>query len=204
MGMKHSVKDIDQLYSDAKNMLDNVVTGTADEVLSKLKSGIENLKNTWKGQDAGVNINNLVTVYNDLVGIRNDLGKLAVASAGVAKLYKDIQISNGASASSYQSLSVGDKSKLDAYSDSSAGADIVPEAENGKQNVDAAKDRFMNFVNESKSSYNKIMENWTEGGEERASAVQAFELFLKAAEGYINTMSSVSTKIANALENYNF
>ena len=202
--MNHKVENIELLYNDAKGLLDNVVLGTADDVMSTLEAGIDNLKTNWHGADATVNINDLIKVYNGLSEIRNALAELAVNSSLVAKTYQDIQINNGASVAPLSELSYTKKSGLETYSDSTPGVSIVPTANEGKGKVDSAKSSFESFVEEAKSAYDKIMNNWTVGGETRAAAESAFTTFNNEVNNYISVMTDVSTNITNALSNYDF
>ncbi len=62
--MDHKVNNVQQLYDDASNLYSNVVQGKADNIINSLNQAITTLKNSWSGADTGVQINNVVGVYN--------------------------------------------------------------------------------------------------------------------------------------------
>ena len=94
--MNHKVNSVQSLYDDSVSLYNGVVNGTAVNLINDLNQGIENLKNTWQGKDAGVQIQNVVNVHNSLVGIRNALGQIAVDCSKIASNYREIQNANGA------------------------------------------------------------------------------------------------------------
>ena len=94
--MNHKVQNVQQLYDDAKNLYEKVVCGKADEIINNLNQAINVLKNSWEGKDAGVQINNVVDVYNAMTKIRNALAGLAKDSSTVASKYREIQNANRA------------------------------------------------------------------------------------------------------------
>ena len=67
--MNHRVNNVQQLYDDANSLYNNVVLGTADIIINDLSQGITTLKSCWEGKDAGVQIQNVVEVYNAMVFI---------------------------------------------------------------------------------------------------------------------------------------
>ena len=52
--MNHKVNSVQSLYDDSVSLYNGVVNGTAVNLINDLNQGIENLKNTWQGKDAGV------------------------------------------------------------------------------------------------------------------------------------------------------
>ena len=83
-----------------------VVKEQADGIIADLNSAINTLKETWKGVDAGVQINNVVDVYNGMAAVRNALAGLAKDSSVVAANYRDIQRLNSASIDELEPISV--------------------------------------------------------------------------------------------------
>ena len=112
--MNHKVANVTELHSSAQSLYNNVVVGSADTsadtIISNLVAGIENLKNNWKGKDAGVQIQNIVIVHNAMIGIRNALGELASSASKIAVQYRDIQNSNGAGLETLGAISFETKS----------------------------------------------------------------------------------------------
>ena len=85
--MNHKVNNVQQLHMSAKELYDNIVVGgdaSADTIIGNLVSAIENLKQNWKGVDAGLKIQELIKVHNEMVTVRNALAQLAFDSSKVA------------------------------------------------------------------------------------------------------------------------
>lgn len=200
--MKHSVTNIGDLHADAVALLNNVVYSTADDILSNLKAGIDNLKDTWKGADAGTQIRSVISVYNNMVAIRNSLAEYAVATSKVASEYREIQRSNGANA--YESLSILSyeaKTNLEKYTDTSDTINIVPEASSGATSIESAKAMMSTLKENASGKLDEIMENWT-AGPGQSDAVTIRQTLNSNMSNYETTLSQVAANIKNALSNY--
>lgn len=205
--MNHKVNSVQTLHDDAMALYNNVVIGGADTsaetLINNLNSGIQVLKSCWEGKDAGVQIQNVVTVHNALVGIRNALAQLAMDSSKIASNYREIQNANGAGLETLSVINCDTKTVMEDYSDTRDTINITPEANNGKAKIDAANNSMDGFISEVSKYYNSIMENWTVGTG-RDNAVQAFDSFIANSNQYKEVLSEVSTSIATALQNYTF
>lgn len=205
--MNHKVESVQKLHDDATALYNNVVIGnadtSADTLINNLSTGIQTLKNCWEGKDAGVQIQNVVLVHNALVGIRNALAQLAMDSSKIASNYREIQNANGAGLEALSVITSDSKTILEDYSDDRDKISITTEAENGKSKIDAANTNIDGFIAEVSKYYNAIIENWTVGTG-RENAVQAFDNFIANSNQYKETLSSVSSNIATALQNYVF
>ena len=201
--MNHKVNSVQSLYDDSVALYNNVVNGTAVAIINDLNQGIANLKNTWQGKDAGVQIQNIVEVHNALVGIRNALGQIAVDCSKIASNYREIQNANGAALESFGAIACENMSTLAPYTDERDTVSITQEANNGKAKVDNATNTIDEFISKARSSYDAIMNNWT-AGSGRDNAVSVFEQFFNTANQYKQTLSGVSQSIATAIQNYTF
>lgn len=205
--MNHKVNSVQTLHDDAMALYNNVVIGGADTsaetLINNLNSGIQTLKSCWEGKDAGVQIQNVVSVHNALVGIRNALAQLAMDSSKIASNYRDIQNANGAGLETLSVINCDTKTVMEDYSDTRDTINITPEANNGKAKIDAANNSMDGFISEVSKYYNSIMENWTVGTG-RDNAVQAFDSFIANSNQYKEILSQVSASIATALQNYTF
>lgn len=205
--MNHKVNSVQTLHDDAMALYNNVVIGGADTsaetLINNLNSGIQTLKSCWEGKDAGVQIQNVVSVHNALVGIRNALAQLAMDSSKIASNYRDIQNANGAGLETLSVINCDTKTVMEDYSDTRDTINITLEANNGKAKIDAANNSMDGFISEVSKYYNSIMENWTVGTG-RDNAVQAFDSFIANSNQYKEILSQVSTSIATALQNYTF
>lgn len=205
--MNHKVQSVQTLYDDAVGLFKNGVAGSqdssADTIINNLGNGFNILKGCWEGRDAGVQINNIVTVFNGMVEIRNALAALASDSSKIASNYREIQNSNGAGLEALTPLMVEDKTKLPEYSDTRDTVSITPEAENGKARVDAANGAMDAFISSVRTYYDKIMQNWTVGtGRDKAN--EAFSTFMSSSQRYKQILSEVSQSISTAVKNYQF
>lgn len=205
--MNHKVNSVQTLYDDARSLLNNVVVGSgeysADTIISNIASGIEILKGCWEGKDAGVQIENLIQVHNAMIAIRNSLGDLAIESSKIAANYREIQNANGAGLDALIALTCENKTVLEDYTDNRDSVSINDTANSGKTKVDAANGAMDNFITEVKRHYSAIMDNWTQGTG-RENAQEAFDSFINNSNQYKETLSTVSTSITTAIQNYTF
>lgn len=204
--MDHNVENVQKLYNDATDLYNNVVVKSecsAENMLSDLNAAVSNLKENWKGIDAGGKIQEVITIYNALVKVRNDLARLACDSSALAARYREIQLANGAPLQGLEPLTATDSTRLDDYSDTADTIDINPAAETGRNCIDNVVAVIDNFIQSVQTKYNEIMSNW-KVGTGRDQARESFEEFLKNAEVYKKTLNEVSQSISSALKNYSF
>ena len=207
--MDHKVNNVQKLYDDAVWLNNNVVIGgdnSADAILSNLSRGVENLKSNWKGRDAGIRIQEVIKVYNEMAMVRDALASLAADSSAVAANYRRIQNANGAGLEELSAIpydQTSSTSRLGDYSDNADTIDINPAVENGKNLIDTANSSIDSFEVNVKNKYNEIMENWT-AGTGRDKAQNAFNSFISNVAFYKQTLSEVSANITTALQNYTF
>lgn len=204
--MAHKVASVQSLYEDSVSLYNNVVEGdneySASRVIRDLQDGIANLKENWGGKDAGAQINNIIGVHNAMIGVRNALGVLSRESSKVASNYRDIQNSNGAGLESFTALNSEDKTTMEDYSDDRDSIDIKTEVTGGLAKINAAKSELESFIVEARKACDRIMENWTDGDENREQAKTAIETFLKNADTYKETLAQAAKSADTAVQNY--
>lgn len=204
--MGHKVASVQSLYDDSVALYNNVVEGdndfSANRVIRDLEDGIANLKENWKGKDAGAQINNIIGVLNAMVTVRNALGTLSKESSKVASNYRDIQNSNGAGLESFAVLNSEDKVGMEAYSDDRDVIDIRPEVSGGLSKIQAAQSELESFIAETKKACDRIMENWTDGDTNREQAKSAIEAFYNNADTYKETLAQAAKSADTAVQNY--
>ena len=200
--MNHKVEDVGILYEDSKELFNVVVKDQADGIIRDLNAAITTLKNSWKGADAGVQINNVVDVYNGMISIRNALAHLAVDSSLVAVNYRDIQRLNSANMDALEPVELDmELQNMEPYSDTKNTIDITTEAVNGRAKLDSTNDTYDDFVTSVDRHYNAIMDNWL-AGPGRSNAENAFVDFMDNAGKYKQILEDVSKSITTALANY--
>ena len=200
--MDHKVVNIQELYDEACRLYNDVVCGKADTVIDNLNKAITILKNSWEGMDAGVQINNVVDVYNAMAKIRNVLATLAKESSFVASKYREIQNANRAGYEDLPVLTIGaEKTALESYSDPRDTISINDEALAGKSLLDSVNGMYDDFKTDASHSHDAIMSNW-QAGTGRNNAEAAFEEFMNSADKYKTILQEVSDSIADAIKNY--
>lgn len=205
--MGHKVASVQTLYDDSMALYNDVVEGSGDysakTIIDDLAAGIANLKENWGGKDAGSQIQNVITVHNAMIGVRNALAALANESSKVASNYREIQNSNGAGLEQISALTAETKAVMGDYSDDRDTIDIRPDVATGQAKVNNAKTEMDLFIPKVRDAYNRIMENWTEGDESREQAKEAFETFLTNVDTYKEVLAQASNSIDTAIKNYN-
>lgn len=204
--MNHKVNNVQGLYSSANDLYNIIVVSgdaSADSILHNLHDGIDNLKNNWKGIDAGKKIQEVTTVHNEMVKVRNALAKLSYDSSVVATQYREIQNANGAGLEYFSPIKIEPAKVLPEHVDNADTVDIVPAAEAGKIAIDTANTDLDTFIQNVTLKYNEIMDNWT-AGTGRDSAQSAFDEFVSNARKYKDILTDTSDHITAALKNYTF
>ena len=204
--MNHRITNVTDLFDDSKRLYEELIISSndssADGILSHLKEAVEALKTSWEGKDAGKQINNVITVYNSIVEIRNKLSRLASNCTEIAARYREIQNSNGGSLPALKRIDVAEINPMGEYSDLRDTINISDGANKGKELIDTANSGFDSFLDESRKIFNKIMDNWVVGpGKQEAE--DSFEQFLSVSNRYKEILTNASLEITNAIKSYN-
>lgn len=198
-----TIGDVQGLHDLSKDLYQKVVLGKADFIINDLKRSIDTLKQSWEGKDAGVQINNVIEVYNAMIKIRNALAELSKDSSLVALKYRGIQNANRANLEELAPVTIdGEKMRMENYDDQRDTINITNEALAGKEVLDNANTQFEEFINEVDRYYDLIMNNW-KSGDGRQKAIAAFDDFKGESSKYKTTLSEVSQSITDSLKNYN-
>ena len=205
--MNHKVNSVADLYISSTELYGKMVVGneemSAAMIEKNLREGIEILKNSWAGVDAVTQINNVVTVYNAIVKVKNALADLAFETTKIAADYRSIQRANGAT--NLEDLVVVKEEAPDffmsPYSDTRDTVNVGQEAVNAKSKIEAASNAMSLFMTETKKYFDQIMENWT-AGPNRDKAAVAFDEFTQSVPRYKNLLEEVSRSLTTALQNY--
>ena len=204
--MNHRINNVTDLYNDAKGLYNELIIGgndgSADNILSNLNSSIENLKTSWEGKDAGIQINNIISVYNFIVEIRNKLSRLSENCTLIAASYREIQNMSGSNLPELEKLDVSEKQPLQEYSDNRDTINISEDAKVGKESVDTANSNLDIFIDSAQKYYGRIMDNWAMGPGKQ-DAEDAFNEFLNESFKYKELLNNASLEITKSLKNYN-
>lgn len=204
--MNHKVLNVGQLHADAKELFETSVVGaedsSADMILANLQEAIQILKSTWEGRDAGVQIENIVKVYNGMVALRNELGLLAQTTTKIAADYREIQNVNGGGAEDLIVVKTDEKTFIEDYVDTRDTVNITEEAFNGKEKLEDAQTGLEGFQVDANTSLSKIMDNWLSGSN-RDKAKELFDNFQGNVTKYKEVLTDVVDSLTTALGNYN-
>ena len=204
--MNHRINNVTDLHNDAKSLYNELIIGgneeSADSILNNLNSGIENLKSSWEGKDAGTQINNVISVYNYVVEIRNKLAKLSENCTLIAASYREIQNTNGGGLSDLEKLNIAEKQLLPEHIDTRDTININEAAKIGKEYIDNARTDLDTFIENTQKYYNRIMDNWAMGPGKQEFE-DAFSDFFNASYKYKEMLNNVSNEIEKSLKSYN-
>ena len=206
MNSEHSLRNVEELYEDSRTLYTKVIMGedsSADTLIANLAVAIRVLETNWKGIDAGVNIQKVAEVHNELVSVRNALAKLACDSSKVAVDYRRIQFANGAPVSELSPIVISDKSTINVEADTADTININPAADGGRLLIFKTVNQFDNFVSAARDVKDKILVNWLVGPG-RNDADDAFNKFEANVKKYKDNLNLVSSVITSSLRNYSF
>ena len=200
--MIHKVNDVELLYDSSKILYEKIIKQQADDIINNLKKSVEILKNNWKGIDAGVQINSIISVHNNIVKIRNYLAKLAYDSSIVAANYREIQRISRPTLQSFLKINIDELPPIDEYQDYRDMIDINKEVMEAKIILENTNRVYDDFKNNVYVKYNEIIDNWCLGPG-RDNANNAFNEFISQSNTNKQILSEVSISIEKALGNYN-
>lgn len=205
MALNHKVENVEQLLNDSQHLLNettNGASGSAYSIIKNLSDAIDILSGCWKGLDAGVQINNIVNVYNNMVTFRNSMSDLSSYSYSIGIMYRQIQSSNGASVEVpsplQDSISLTTKNP---YEDKNDTIDITDKAVEARTELENAKSAFQDLTMTFNQDKSAILNNWT-SGDRHDEFEETFGDFASKFQNYETLIADVVDKITSALANY--
>ena len=202
--MNHSVSSVEELYEDAKSLMelcDSTSESGASAIINNLDSAIDVLKNNWEGKDAAVQIQNLIEVRNIVANLRNELAKLATAASKIASLYRSVQVIAGSGEGELSPLEGFPVSTLDNYEDERDTIKINANAHEALSYISGASVSLSGFAGQVQTYYNAILNNWT-AGVTRDVIQSVFDTFISNVKSYQSVLSTVSSTVSNAINRY--
>lgn len=203
--MNHKINSVQMLYEDASKLYNSNVIGegdfSADSILSCISTSIDILKANWEGKDAGTQIQNVISIYNSMVNVRNSLAALASEASKVAEKYRQIQNANGAGFDDFEIIQFEVKTRMEDYVDNRDTININQQVLLAKTRLEKANDSVDSFLEETKRYYAEIMDNWV-SGPGREIAQDKFDEFIVNSQNYKDLLTQVCLKISEALNNY--
>ena len=200
--LDHGIKNVEDLYMDSRELYNTSVMSKADSIIGDLTSAINNLRENWKGADAGVNITDVIEICREITEVRNRLADLARDANAIAVMYRKIQEGNRANLGDLPPISIVSRElyKND-YSDTADTIYIRPEAVVGKDSIGTAAKDIQAFVDSARLYKNKILDNWYMGPG-RNQADDAFDAFDKSSKAKQAKLEEVANIVGKAIDSY--
>lgn len=200
--LDHGIKNVEDLYMDSRELYNTSVMSKADSIIGDLTSAINNLRENWKGADAGVNITDVIEICREITEVRNRLADLARDANAIAVMYRKIQEGNRANLGDLPPVStVSRELYKNDYSDTADTIYIRPEAAVGKDSIGTAAKDIQAFVDSARLYKNKILDNWYMGPG-RNQADDAFDAFDKSSKVKQAKLEEVAQIVGKAVDSY--
>lgn len=200
--LDHGIKNVEDLYMDSRELYNTSVMSKADSIIGDLTSAINNLRENWKGADAGVNITDVIEICREITEVRNRLADLARDANAIAVMYRKIQEGNRANLGDLPPIStVSRELYKNDYSDTADTIYIRPEAAVGKESIGTAAKDIQSFVDSARLYKNKILDNWYMGPG-RNQADDAFDAFDKSSKVKQAKLEEVAQIVGKAVDSY--
>lgn len=200
--LDHGIKNVEDLYMDSRELYNTSVMSKADSIIGDLTSAINNLRENWKGADAGVNITDVIEICREITEVRNRLADLARDANAIAVMYRKIQEGNRANLGDLPPVStVSRELYKNDYSDTADTIYIRPEAAVGKDSIGTAAKDIQSFVDSARLYKNKILDNWYMGPG-RNQADDAFDAFDKSSKVKQAKLEEVAQIVGKAVDSY--
>ena len=200
--LDHGIKNVEDLYMDSRELYNTSVLSKADSIIGDLTSAINNLRENWKGADAGVNITDVIEICREITEVRNRLADLARDANAIAVMYRKIQEGNRAHLGDLPPIStVSRELYKNDYSDTADTIYIRPEAAVGKDSIGTAAKDIQAFVDSARLYKNKILDNWYMGPG-RNQADDAFDAFDKSSKVKQAKLEEVAQIVGKAVDSY--
>lgn len=200
--LDHGIKNVEDLYMDSRELYNTSVMSKADSIIGDLTSAINNLRENWKGADAGVNITDVIEICREITEVRNRLADLARDANAIAVMYRKIQEGNRANLGDLPPVStVSRELYKNDYSDTADTIYIRPEAAVGKESIGTAAKDIQAFVDSARLYKNKILDNWYMGPG-RNQADDAFDAFDKSSKVKQAKLEEVAQIVGKAVDSY--
>ena len=200
--LDHGIKNVEDLYMDSRELYNTAVMSKADSIIGDLTSAINNLRENWKGADAGVNITDVIEICREITEVRNRLADLARDANAIAVMYRKIQEGNRANLGDLPPIStVSRELYKNDYSDTADTIYIRPEAAVGKESIGTAAKDIQAFVDSARLYKNKILDNWYMGPG-RNQADDAFDAFDKSSKVKQAKLEEVAQIVGKAVDSY--
>lgn len=198
--MNIQVTNLDQGYTQCEE-LNTLVSTTGTKLLGDLGTDITNLKAHWKGNDATVHINNLITVYEGLVSTITSAKQITAAAGSQMIAIQQVRQANGGSGSIGSELSASapesntytrNEETLEYYCDPAARGDLSL--------LEEICNTFNTFKSQFVSDKDALMSNWTAGANHE-EAVSCFNNFIENADTFYSYLTNAKENLSTAVSN---
>ena len=198
--MNIQVTNLDTAYTSCEG-LNTLVTNSGTNIIGNLGTNITNLKAHWIGSDATVHINNLISVYNALVGLVTDAKAISSAAGNAIVAMQTVRRDNGGAGSVGAALDgSAPESEVFAKNEDTTEYKCDPLAANDLTLLEQICTDFSTFKSNFSTDKDELMNNWLAGAN-REGAVKCFEEFMTNAEEYSKKLTGAKDNLAIAVSN---
>ena len=205
------ISNVDQLALTAKETLyETHVMGirgeaekSANGMRETLASAIATMKEYWAGKDAGVQINNVIQVYNALGTIGNGAASLAKLSLQAAQIIRDAQNANGAGFQTIDTIFPVEMTDMPPHTDDRDTVSITSEVQNASTLLSNVVESINVFKTNIGNVKDEIADNWQTGESiGRNQALSSFQDLIDSITKYQEYLNSAVESVNTAFANY--
>lgn len=199
--MNINVTNPDTAYASCQS-LNNLVRTSGNTLLENLQSNIANLKRHWKGSDATLHINNLISLYEALGSLAKSSANITAEAGNAIVALQEVRRSNGAACMVGERLSAaGIEVGAIAKCEETTEYYCEPGSTTTDYNqLDQISNDFKTFKSNFITDKESLMSNWLEGMN-RAGALKCFDDFITNSETYSKYITDALTNLNTAISN---
>ena len=196
------VDDVVDFGSEAAELYHDVVEGEGDALINDLRVAIGKLRQSWNGTDANTQINNAISVLNDMVKVRNVLADLSKDASVAANDLCELQQINKGDIADIEVVNLKENDDtMAAIEETTRAAEISDDTRSGEEILNDCIQRFGRFKAKADTKFDKIMSNW-HSGPGRKKAIEAYEEFKQNADSYKKKLVDADESVKTAIQNY--
>ena len=194
-----SFQDLDLGYEQCREIY-SLIKNEGANLLSNIKYACDGLRIHWKGTDATLHINQLVSVYDGVDTFVTETGNdMSFATEKIIEV-QEVRRANGASGRVGDPLSKVERSETPAKVDDTSEYYCMPEASNELKLLIQICEQFDTFTDRIRTSSNEMLQNWTSGNE-RDKVVRNFSKFEEDSVEYKRLITESKDALEKAIAN---
>lgn len=194
--------NLDMAYTHIKAMY-NLVTVQGEELASSFSSIINSLMSHWKGSDATLHINNLISMYQSFCPLIGDVTRVAHNVSIPIVEAQTIRSANGGSGNVDAVISEHDVTQT-TFNSLGDTVEYYVDPDGAKAdytNLSTLCDDFNRFQNTFSTHKDNLLEVWTDGVD-RNNAINIMDEFLSNAQSCYRVIGDAANNLQIATKNF--